>query len=331
MEQHSEEREFSQTSFLPTPDTFAHQEWYYVSTRLLGPRSMYVANSFMTPHYIPFPERESLFRCFEYLLHSRKDLLQVIAREVDLLSLQTTTVTSTTDTAKTEVQAFWAKIGKKELTSASIPSTTAAQFEQQLAKWIHVLRSSSPYFNFSVPDRRWMCQVVRSVADHLSAWSIEYPNPNRQPIHEWEVKNRYEQLTKEGGYHLAWNRLQIRHPLDIFASLFLLNDLRREVYLFLMLFLYRVILLYNQQGYGCPAYLHPMETIEQLLTNQLRVSFMEIHFRCPTINPLLSNLIQEGYEFMIDQSISYEESIANKPPIPIYQQVLSISNVFIVS
>ena len=289
----------------PAPLSFAVSDFLYVQERVFGNGSLFMKTTFLQPVYLPYPQRMSLFRTLSWVLQQSPEILAILERGVDVREQQDIERAFRGENsggsggdASSESENLAAEELKREIfkqKDSAIPSVFSTASSSSSSSFLShsgpplpvgaFLRSrvqtiytkwtqSSPYIVVELQDRRLISLLYQEIIVHIHEWMPNYTNEQElRMITELEVKNKYEDLRqKRQGLHHYWLELDLHHPLDVFANLFLYNEVRRDVRIFLLLAFFQTVEMYNHHGTGSPPYLDPMTTLSMLM-DQLKVVF----------------------------------------------------------
>lgn len=219
-----------------------------------------------------------MLRVMNYILTQRHDLHSLIDLEMQQLKREKEKKDAETD----EWHGFIGEDDEEGDRGGAMLNNVARLFRQYTA--------SAPYFQFTYLEQDTLTYFFTALNRHAVPWKIEYANENARPIEPSEVKNMQERCFYAsagggagGGVEKVWEELGIRHPLDIFSTLFLWNDVRRDVSLFLQALLLHAIEIYNSRSEH-HMMLDPFQVVSSLIQNASVVFPARIMLRLPIVD-----------------------------------------------
>lgn len=324
-------------TFSPAPLSFANSELVYVNERLFGPNTMITGTSFMVDTYFPYPLRESIKRTLEWVNNQSSETLELIASWIQERESKENILKRDEDGNEIQhaCQDFWKNISSSSPSSSSaVPPPGAQELKANISSILHDFQRS-PYYTFHVKTKKWLSLLYSELVRHMDILHMEYTNRNNeQEITEMELRNLYQDVLREGGLHVLWRKLELYHPLDIFSTMFLQNDLRRDVKIFLMLMIMRTVDIYNREVSTTttttttsttpdyPSYLHLQDTLPGMMS-QVQVVFPAmIVFQLPTNNRLFSDIFRsQVYDWCVDVCEMYHHHVESTEPAYSAKQV----------
>lgn len=354
--------------------SFGMQECLYLHNRIFKPNTMIGGNSFISNHYLPYPDRTSIRRFLFWVINQSSDFLSVLESWIIKQENKQGIAYKKSAAAKQEYEDdriiddhgedededgnlfskitddFWsettvsaaAAAAASSAASASASASTSALIGLNGIKWkinfiLCQMDRTTPYYTFHLKEKELLHIMMTVLVQNMEILPLDntiYHNPNDMPITELQLKNAYEEMRSGGGLHVLWRKLKLHHPLDIFASLFVPNEIRQDVKLFFLMMVYKAVEHYNAAGIAdgsYPSFLDLKNTMFSMLDQIQIVLPARIHILLPHNNLAFCHIFKtQVYDWCCEMCPLYNEHMdSQEPQVSIRRQLQTSGHMYI--